>query len=74
MIIERLTPEQLAEGLEEWDRRWRENPEEFERLDTHLIRNTPQTYGVCASAYLISILVDLGYVTSKEAEDGQASG
>jgi hypothetical protein len=48
MIISR---EKLEKAFTEWDRRYRENPEEFMTVVDHLLRETPYTYGKACALY-----------------------
>lgn len=43
----------------EWDRRYREDPENFMSEVEHLLQNTATTYGVLCSAYFIELLNEL---------------
>lgn len=58
---ERLTcsVSELAAAFTEWDRRYREEPERFMSEATHLLRETPETYGDACAPYLLSILEQL---------------
>ena len=51
-----VTKKQLENALTEWDRLWRENPEEFERIEVSLLQGTPETYGAGAVEFLLYIL------------------
>lgn len=51
-----VTRQQLAAAFTEWDRRWHEEPERFMSEVTHLLRETPETYGEACAPYLISII------------------
>jgi hypothetical protein len=53
------TPKKLAAAFAEWDRRYRETPEQFMSVVQHLLKETPNTYGELASAHLILILKEL---------------
>lgn len=46
----------LAAAFTEWDRRFREEPERFTSEATHLLRETPETYGDACAPYLAWIL------------------
>lgn len=54
-----LSVEQLARVFEEWGRRYREAPDEFVDLATHLLYSNPQTYGEEASNYFYSLLQEM---------------
>jgi len=54
-----VTKKQIRDALTEWDRRFRENPEEFESEAVRLIRGTPESYGDVAAPYFISIINEL---------------
>jgi len=51
---------QFAAAFEEWDRRYRENPDQFMSTVTHLLGHTPQTYGEACATYFGSLLDELG--------------
>ena len=55
----RVSSKQLKAALTEWDRRYRESPEEFENEAERLINGTPETYGDEAGPYLESIIKEL---------------
>lgn len=44
----------------EWDRRYRENPEEFMNQVQLLLGTTPESYGQAAAAYFTKLLNELG--------------
>lgn len=54
------TREHLAEALTEWERRWREDPEQFQS-DTERLAGTSEAYGDGASRYLVEILAEQGH-------------
>lgn len=62
-----LTVEQLAAAFELWDKRYRENPEEYVDIATHLLYSDPQTYGEEAANYFYSLVQELN-LQSKEEE------
>ncbi len=43
----------------EWDRRWRANPENFWNVVTHLMKETPATYGEACAVYFEALLAEL---------------
>lgn len=51
--------DEIAKVFEEWDRRWRENPQEFIDLVTHLTKDTPLTYGEACAPYFAQILAEI---------------
>lgn len=54
-----VTIEATAGLFEEWDRRYRENPEQFMSEATHLLRHTPTTYGEAAAAYFFFLAEEM---------------
>ncbi len=50
---------QFEEAFAEWDKRWREHPEEFVSIVEHLLRGTPATYGASCSVYFAALLEEL---------------
>jgi len=52
----------LALIFQEWDRRWRENPQEFIDLVTHLTKETPLSYGEKCAPYFIRLAHELNLV------------
>lgn len=50
----------VAEAFTEWDRRFRENPEQFLSQAESLLKGTPETYGDAAAPYFLQILSELG--------------
>jgi hypothetical protein len=54
------TQEQLAAAFEEWDRRFREDPDDFANFATTLLTGDSATYGQRCAPYFTSILGDLG--------------
>ena len=54
-----LNEQQLEQVFTEWDRRWRENPESFTDIVTHLTKNTPKSYGEACVPYFIKILKEI---------------
>lgn len=51
--------EQVVAAFTEWDRRYRENPEQFENSVQHLLRSTPNTYGARAAVYFTEVMKDV---------------
>jgi hypothetical protein len=49
----------LEKVFAEWDRRWRENPQEFMDLVTHLTKETPLSYGQACAPYFLKLLAEL---------------
>jgi hypothetical protein len=49
----------VAKVFEEWDRRWRENPQEFMDLVTHLTKDTPLSYGQACAPYFFKLLEEI---------------
>jgi len=54
-----VTEERLAAAFTEWDRRFRENPEQFQSEAMHLLKETPKTYGDVCAPYLLKILDEI---------------
>jgi hypothetical protein len=50
---------QIAATFTEWERRYRENPEQFRSEAEKLLRDTPQTYGDSCAPYFIEILSEV---------------
>jgi len=50
------TKNKLADAFEEWDRRYRNNPDDFMNEAKRLLNETPFTYGKAAAMYLIEML------------------
>ena len=49
----------FAVAFSEWDRRYRENPEEFWNTVEHLLGSTPSSYGEAAGAYFTALLDEM---------------
>lgn len=47
---------QICAAFTEWDRRFRENPEQFMSQAESLLKGTPASYGDAATPYFLSIL------------------
>lgn len=54
--IIKTTHSEIVKAFTEWDRRYRNNPEEFINSVEHLLKNTPDTYGDSAAVYFESVL------------------
>lgn len=54
-----VTKEKMERAFTEWDRRYRENPEEFMSTVEHLLRNTPYSYGKACSEYFTKLLKEV---------------
>lgn len=54
-----VSSDELALIFQEWDRRWRENPQEFTNIVTHLTKETPLTYGEKCAPYFIKLATEL---------------
>jgi hypothetical protein len=50
------TVDQLAQAFTEWERRFRERPEDFLAEQERLSKETPETYGEAAAPYFAEIL------------------
>ena len=50
--------ENISRAFTEWDRRFRENPEQFILEAERLLRMTPETYGEAVTPYFEAILVE----------------
>lgn len=53
-----VTEATLATAFTEWDRRYREEPERFQREATRLLKSDADTYGKECAPYLLSILAE----------------
>ena len=51
--------DEIVRAFTEWDRRYRNDPEEFDNEVEHLLRNTPNTYGARAAVYFTKGLEDV---------------
>jgi hypothetical protein len=49
----------FALAFEEWNRRYRENQDEFMSVATALLEKTPATYGDACAVYFQSLLADV---------------
>ena len=48
--------DKIEKAFTEWDRRYRENPDEFMSVVDHLLKETPYTYGKGAALYFMELL------------------
>jgi len=48
--------EPFAVAFEEWQRRYRANPQEFANCVEELLGYTPETYGEACSVYFVALL------------------
>lgn len=51
-----ITVNELARAFSEWDRRYREDPEAFLSEASHLLQDTPESYGEEVAPYFVEIL------------------
>ena len=51
-----VTVDELKAAFTEWDRRYREDPEQFESEACRLLKGTPETYGDACAPYFVKIL------------------
>ena len=51
-----VTEASLARAFTEWERRYREEPERFQRETERMLRGDAKSYGDQAAPYLLSIL------------------
>ncbi|HUX01401.1 MAG TPA: hypothetical protein VMY35_10530 [Phycisphaerae bacterium] len=49
----------VAAAFEEWDRRYRDEPERFQSEAEHLLRDTPRTYGERVALYFLKVLAEV---------------
>lgn len=54
-----ITKKQAVEAFEEWDRRFRDNPEDFENFAVSLLTGNPETYGEAAAPYFFHLVKEL---------------
>lgn len=54
-----VTMKEAQKIFEEWDRRFRENPEDFVNFATALLKETPETYGDAVGPYFFELLGQL---------------
>jgi len=55
----RATMAQIRDAFTEWDRRYREEPERFQSEATHLLKETPATYGQACAPYFVNIVNEI---------------
>ena len=57
---------ELKKVFTEWDRRYREEPERFMSEVTHLLKETPETYGEICASYFMEIINEIkGQITKR---------
>lgn len=47
---------EMEKAFTEWDRRYREEPERFMSEATHLLKETPKTYGAACAPYFMELI------------------
>ncbi|MHA1280598.1 MAG: hypothetical protein ACTSQ8_25865 [Candidatus Helarchaeota archaeon] len=47
---------EIEKAFTEWDRCYREEPERFMLEATHLLKETPETYGAACAPYFIQLI------------------
>lgn len=52
------TVENYAKAFTEWERRYRESPDDFISEASKLLKDTPQTYGESCAPYFLKILTE----------------
>ena len=57
----------LARVFEEWDRRYRENPQGFMTEVEHLLGHSPATYGALCAACFEALLGEVAHGAPSEA-------
>lgn len=50
-----FTESEIARTFTEWDRRYRENPEQFWSEAQHLLKSNPKDYGEACAPYFLKI-------------------
>lgn len=55
-----MNEELLAKIFTEWDRRYRENPELYMDTVTHLLKETPYSYGSACAVYFRKLALEMG--------------
>jgi|WetSurMetagenome_2_1015567.scaffolds.fasta_scaffold1866422_2 hypothetical protein len=59
----------FEKAFTEWDLRYRNNPEEFMDTATHLLKESPYSYGKVCAEYFVQLLKDISKVEEvKSAE------
>lgn len=53
------TPQQIAATFTEWERRYRENTEQFMSEAQKLLQETPASYGEACAPYFLEILAEV---------------
>jgi hypothetical protein len=53
------TLSEIVATFTEWDRLYRENPEEFESLAVRLLKGTPATYGDACAPFFLNLLAKI---------------
>lgn len=57
---------ELEKVFTEWDRRYRKEPERFMSEATHLLKDTPKTYGEACAPYFMKLINEIkGHITSR---------
>jgi len=56
-----LTKAIIQQTFSEWDRRFREDPDSFENIATHLLQGNHLTYGEEAAEYFLEVFRDVVY-------------
>jgi len=56
-----VSERQLAELFNEWDRRFRADPEKFISEAYRLLKQTPETYGDACAPYFISLYKEMAW-------------
>lgn len=54
-----MSENEIASAFTEWERRYRENPEQFLSEAEKLLKKTPKTYGDSCAPYFIKIHCEL---------------
>jgi hypothetical protein len=51
-----VTVLEMQAAFTEWDRMWRENPEDFESLAVTLLKGNPESYGESAAPFFVEMI------------------
>jgi hypothetical protein len=51
--------EKIEKAFTEWDRRYRDNPDEFQNDVDHLLHDTPYSYGKACAEYFVKLLKEI---------------
>ena len=51
-----LSVKDIQAAFTEWDRQWRENPEEFQDMAVHLLKGNEETYGEEATPFFLELI------------------